>query len=195
VPSERDNSKRAGYRRRVSGLDVTRLIFLDETAINTAMTRRFGRAPSGQRASEIVPRNYGEHLSCIGALSLSGLVASMTVQGAVDTLAFDAYVREILAPCLRMGDIVVLDNLYVHKASEIEEEVARRGGRVVWLPPYSPDYSPIEQCWSKIKACLRRLKARTYEQLYEALKTALELITESDIRGWFNHCGYQVASD
>jgi len=195
VASERDNRKRAGYRRRVSVLDATRLIFLDETAINTAMTRRFGRAPSGERASESVPRNYGEHLSCIGALSLSGLVASMTVQGAIDTLAFDSYVRQILAPCLRAGDIVVLDNLNVHKASEIEEEVARRGGRVVWLPPYSPDYSPIEHCWSKIKACLRRLKARTYEQLYEALKTALELITESDIRGWFNHCGYQVASD
>ena len=195
MPSERDNRKRAGYRRRVARLEVARLIFLDETAVNTAMTRRFGRAPSGERDSERVPRNYGEHLSCVGALSLRGVVASMTVSGAIDTLAFNAYVRQLLAPCLRSGDILVLDNLNVHKASNIEQEATRRGARVIWLPPYSPDYSPIEQCWSKIKACLRRLKARTYEQLNEALKTALELVTESDIRGWFNHCGYQVASD
>lgn len=195
VPSERDNRKRAGYRRRINGLDVARFIFIDETALNTAMTRRHGRAPSGQRVNESVPRNYGEHLSWVGALSLRGMVASMTVQGAVDTIAFNTYVREILAPCLCPGDIVILDNLNVHKASDLEAEVAQRGARVIWLPPYSPDYSPIEQCWSKIKECLRSLKARTYDQLYEALSAALELVSESDIRGWFNHCGYQVASD
>ena len=172
-----------------------RFIFLDESAINTAMTPTHGRAPVGERVADSAPRNYGEQTSIVGALSYGrGLVATMTLTGAVDTLAFDAYLLRVLGPRLRKGDVVVLDNLNVHKASQVEEVTALRGAEVIWLPPYSPDFSPIGQCWSKIKTLLRAAKARTRQELEKALATAIGQVTESDIRGWFKHCGYRVAS-
>jgi hypothetical protein len=129
-----------------------RFVFLDESAVNTAMTPTHGRAPVGERVVDSAPRNYGEQTSLVGALSLGrGLLAVMTLTGAVDTPAFDAYLTRMLRPQLRKGDVVVLDNLNVHKASQVEEVAAERGARVLWLAPYSPDFSPIEQCWSKIK--------------------------------------------
>lgn len=194
VASERNNYKRAWFRRRVAGIDPKRLVFIDEAAVNTAMTRNFGRAAPGERVVERVPRNYGEQTSMISALGLRGLLATMTLEGAVDTLAFNAYINEVLAPTLDRGDVVILDNLNVHKASQIEEVAAARGARVIWLAPYSPDMSPIEQCWSKIKQALRAAKARTREELEEALISAMKLVTSSDIRGWFCYCGYPVAS-
>ena len=175
-------------------LNQRRLIFVDESGVNTAMTRRYGRAPRGERVIDSVPRNYGAQTSLISALSLkSGIVATMTVEGAVDTLCFDAYSERVLGPCLRRGDVVVLDNLGAHKASLIEQVAAERGAQVLWLPPYSPDYSPIEQCWSKIKTYLRAAKARTKEELEKALAQAIKLIDKTDIRGWFKHCGYSIA--
>jgi transposase len=159
------------------------------------MTPRYGRAPRGERVCDSVPRNYGEQTSVIGALSFGrGLLATMTLPGAVDTLAFDAYLARMLRPRLRKGDVVVLDNLNVHKASQVEQVAASRGARVLWLSPYSPDFSPIEQCWSKIKTSLRAAKARTREELEKALARAINQITKADIRGWFKHCGYKVAS-
>jgi transposase len=194
VASERNNYKRAWFRRRVSGINPEQLIFIDEAAVNTAMTRHFGRAAPGERVIERVPRNYGAQTSLISAIGLRGLLATMSLEGAVDTLAFDAYIGEVLRPKLKAGDVVILDNLNVHKASQIERVVTRRGARVIWLAPYSPDYSPIEHCWSKIKQALRAAKARTREELEAALAKVLKLITKSDICGWFNHCGYSVAS-
>jgi transposase len=144
---------------------------------------------------DYAPRNYGEQTSLIGALSFGrGLIAVMTLTGAVDTLAFDAYLSRVLGPRLRKGDVVVLDNLGVHKASQVERVAEACGARVLWLAPYSPDFSPIEQCWSKIKTLLRAAKARTREELEQALAQAIKLIKKSDIRGWFKHCGYKVAS-
>ena len=195
VASERNNYKRAGFGRRVSGVDPQRLIFIDEAAVNTAMTRHFGRAAPGERVVESVPRNYGEQTSMISALGLRGLIATMTLEGAVDKLAFNAYVKEVLAPKLNEGDVVILDNLNVHKASQIEDVAAIRGAKVIWLSPYSPDYSPIEQSWSKIKQILRATKARTREELEAALVKAMKSVTSYDILGWFKHCGYVVASD
>ena len=195
MASERNNYKRAWFRRRVRGLDAYRLIFIDEAAVNTAMTRRFGRAAPGERVIDRVPRNYGAQTSLVSAIGLRGLVATMTLEGAVDTPAFNAYINEVLAPKLNRGDVLILDNLNVHKASQIEQAALTHGAQVIWLAPYSPDYSPIEQCWSKIKQTLRAAKARTREQLETALVKALNLITRSDIRGWFKHCGYEVASD
>ena len=193
--SERNNYKRGWFWRRVRGMNHRRFIFLDESAINTAMTPTHGRAPVGERVVDSAPRNYGEQTSIVGALSFGrGFVATMTLTGAVDTLAFDAYLARVLGPRLRKGDVVVLDNLNVHKASQVEEVAAQRGAEVIWLPPYSPDYSPIEQCWSKIKAYLRAAKARTREELEKALAEAIKQVTKSDIRGWFKHCGYKVAS-
>ena len=128
-------------------------------------------------------------------MGLRGLVAALTVEGAIDTEVFNAYAERVLGPRLRPGDVVVLDNLTAHRASRIEEVAEARGARVLWLPPYSPDYSPIEQCWSKIKAFLRGAKARTREALEEALTAALGLVTKADIRGWFKHCGYSLARE
>src|SRR5215218_112101 len=192
--SERNPYKRGWYWRRVRRVNHRRLIFLDESAVNTAMTPTHGRAPRGARVHDAAPRNYGEQTSIVGALSFGrGLLAVMTLTGAVDTLAFDAYLARVLAPRLRKGDVLVLDNLNVHKASQVQEVAEERGARVLWLAPYSPDFSPIEQCWSKIKTYLRGAKARTADALDEALAQAIGLVTRADIRGWFKHCGYSLA--
>ena len=157
------------------------------------MTRRYGRAPRGERVHDSAPRNYGSHTSVIGAMGLRGLMATLTVEGAVDTLCFDAYAERVLGPRLRRGDVVVLDNLGAHRASRIEEVAKGRGAQVLWLAPYSPDFSPIEQCWSKIKSFLRGAKARTSDELDRALAQAIGLVTRADICGWFKHCGYSLA--
>jgi transposase len=193
--AERNNYKRGWFRRRARSLNQHRFVFVDESAVNTAMTRRFGRAPRGERAVDAAPRNYGAHTSVIGAVGLRGLVATLTVEGAVDTLCFDAYAERVLGPQLRRGDVVVLDNLGAHRASRIEEVAAKHGAQVLWLTPYSPDFSPIEQCWSKIKAFLRGAKARTNSELNRALAQAIKLVTKTDIRGWFKHCGYSLARE
>ena len=192
--AERNNYKRGWFRRRARSLNKRRFVFVDESAVNTAMTRRYGRAPRGERAHDSAPRNYGTHTSVIGAMGLRGLVAALTVEGAVDADCFNAYAEQVLRPRLRRGDVVVLDNLGAHRASRIEEVAESRGARVLWLAPYSPDFSPIEQCWSKIKTALRAAKARTREELEKALSCAIDQVTKSDIRGWFKHCGYRVAS-
>jgi transposase len=193
--AERNNYKRAWFRRRARRLRQRRFVFVDETAVNTAMTRRYGRAPRGERAHDSAPRNYGAHTSVIGAMGLRGLVATPAVEGAVDTLCFDAYAEKVLAPRLRPGDVVVLDNLTAHRASRIEEVAQSRGAQVLWLAPYSPDFSPIEQCWSKVKTYLRGVKARTEDELNKALAQAIGLVTKADIRGWFKHCGYSLARE
>ena len=193
--AERNNYKRGWFRRRARRLSQRRFIFVDETAVDTAMTRRYGRAPRGERAHDSAPRNYGTHTSVIGALGLRGLVATLAVEGAVDAEVFNVYAEQVLGPRLRRGDVVVLDNLTAHRASRIEEVAEARGARVLWLAPYSPDFNPIEQCWSKIKAFLRGAKARTAGALDEALAQAIGLVTKSDIRGWFKHCGYSLAHE
>lgn len=193
--AERNNYKRGWFRRRARSMNKRRFVFIDESAVNTAMTRRYGRAPTGERAYDSAPRNYGTHTSVIGAMGLRGLIATLTVEGAVDAEVFNAYAARVLGPRLRRGDVVVLDNLTAHRASRIEEVAEARGAQVLWLPPYSPDYSPIEQCWSKIKSYLRGAKARTREALEEALTAALGLVTKADIRGWFKHCGYSLARE
>jgi transposase len=159
------------------------------------MTRLRGRAPKGERIHEGVPRNYGPQTSMIGTLALSGAEAVMTLEGAVDTDAFNAYIEHVLRPTIRSGDVLVLDNLTAHHASRIEEVAEGCGAEVIWLSPYSPDFSPIEMMWSKIENALRAAKARTREELERAFKAALELITESDCLGWFSHCGYRVTSN
>lgn len=174
--------------------EVKRLKFIDEAAVHTAMTRRYGRAAPGERVTDSVPRNYGTQTSVISCLGWDGVEATMTVEGAVDTLVFNAYVEQVLRPRVQAGDVLVLDNLRAHKASVIEEVAAACGARVLWLPPYSPDYAPIEQMWAKVKEALRAAKARTRDALERALTEALALVRETDIRGWFRHCGYEVAA-
>ena len=172
-----------------------RLRFLDEAGATTILTRLYARAVGGNRTSEAVPRNYGVSTSMISTLGAAGVEATMIIEGSVDTLVFNAYCEHILRPTLRPGDVIVLDNLGAHRASRIQEITARCGARVLWLPPYSPDFSPIELMWSKVKAYLKKVKARTQEALESAIKAALETITVSDCRNWFRHCGYEVTSN
>lgn len=156
------------------------------------MTRRYGRAPRGTRATESVPRHYGPQTSVISAVSLDGAQATMTVEGAVDTSTFNASIEHVLRPTIRRGDVLVLDNLAAHRASRLELVAAACGAQVLWLAPYSPDFSPIELMWSKIKTKMRAAKARTAQELNDALVAALQQVTRADCLGWFSHCGYQV---
>lgn len=156
------------------------------------MTRRYGRAQRGERVHDAVPRNFGRNVSILGSLSCYGMEAVMTVDGAVDANVFRAYVRHVLTPTLRSGDIVVMDNLSVHKVDGIEAMITATGAQLIYLPPYSPDWSPIEPCWSKIKTHLRGLKVRTREALDQALTKIIPRVSNSDARGWFAHCGYSV---
>jgi len=160
--------------------------------VNLALTRRYGRAPRGERAAGSTPLNYGQNLTLIGALSSGGLDALLTIEGATDGEVFRAYTQRVLCPTLRAGDIIVMDNLGAHKVSGIGEAIEARGASLVYLPPYSPDLSPIEQCWSKIKTGLRAMGARTRRKLERAIKRALETITQSDALAWFAHCGYKL---
>jgi transposase len=171
---------------------LARFKFIDESGVNISMTRLYGRAPKGQRVLGSVPQNWGRNITLLAALSVAGVDATMTVEGATDTDVFCAYVSEVLAPTLSKGDIVVMDNLSAHKAQKVRELIEATGARLVYLPPYSPDFNPIERCWSKIKTYLRATKARTSERLDEAIKKAFETITESDARAWFKHCGYAL---
>jgi transposase len=158
------------------------------------MTRRFGRAAPGQRVQDATPKNTGRNVTVIGCLSCYGLDAVMTVEGATDAAVFRAYVCKVLAPTLRPGDVVVMDNLGAHKVEGIEAAILTRGAELIYLPPYSPDCSPIESCWSKLKTRLRSLKARTRKELDQAIKKAMNTISNSDARGWFAHCGYSLNS-
>lgn len=193
MASERDEDKRAAFRAHIGQVANERLIFVDETSTHTAMTRRYARAPRGQRAYGTVPRTHGSNLSVIGALGLRGMIATLSVDGAVDTEVFDSFVSHVLVPALQAGDVVVLDNLSVHHASTIEQAVREIGGTVSFLPSYSPDFSPLEPCWSKLKTYLRGCAARTRVLLEDALTKALQTLSPEDIRGWFHHCGYEVA--
>ncbi len=195
MAGERNSYKRAWFWRRIRELDVRRFRFIDESGSNLSLTRRFGRAPKGCRVVESVPRNYGQQTSVISTVGVSAVAATMTVEGAVDTVVFNIYVEQVLRPTIEAGDILVLDNLSAHRASCIEVVAAECGAVVIWLPPYSPDFSPIELMWSKIKAYLRAAKARTREALEQALVAALKLVTPEDCEGWFSHCGYQVTSN
>ncbi len=156
------------------------------------MTRLYGRAAKGERVIETVPQNYGEIITMLATLSLSGIQAPMTINGSVDGMVFKVYVEEVLCPTLTGGDVVVMDNLPAHKVSGIKELIEAKGAKLVYLPPYSPDLNPIEKCWSKIKTYLRKAKARTREELEKALREALLLITEEDAVGWFKSCGYTI---
>ena len=156
------------------------------------MIRRYGRAAPGQRVVDHVPDNYGNNYTMLAALGLDGLHAPWVVDGAVNGDIFRCWVRDILCPTLRPGDIVLWDNLSAHKVAGVEELITARGARLLRLSPYSPDFNPIEPCWSKIKTGLRRAKARTVEALIDAIKHALDTVSEADIRGWFTHCGYSI---
>lgn len=156
------------------------------------MTRHFGRAQPGARVQDAVPKNHGKNITILGALSAEGIDAVMTIEGATDAAVFRAYVAQVLVPTLSPGEVVVMDNLGAHKVEGIREMIEAAGAKLLYLPPYSPDLSPIEPCWSKLKTALRAAKARTRDALDDALARALRTVTASDARGWFQHCGYAL---
>lgn len=154
------------------------------------MTRTHARAPKGARARVTEVFNRGNNISVISALGLQGVLAPMAIEGAVNSEIFDSYVEHMLAPCLRPGNMVLLDNVKFHYSPRAIELMEAAGAKVVHIPAYSPDFNPIEECISKIKEALRSFKARTKRKLSNALAKAIAMVTESDIRGWFKHCGY-----
>ncbi|MGI4862847.1 MAG: IS630 family transposase [Janthinobacterium lividum] len=172
--------------------DVTRFKLVDETSVNLTYTRRYGRAPGGQRVDAAVPLRNGPNVTVVAALSAQGVEAVMELEGAVNTASFAVYLEQVLGPGLQPGDVVVLDNLSVHKAAGLAELVEARGARLLYLPPYSPDFTPIELAFSKLKTHLRTAAVRTREALTSALQAALAWITADDAQNWFDHCGYHV---
>jgi len=154
------------------------------------MTRLYGRAPAGERVNEYVPDVRFERTSIMGAMGLNGIIAPLTYKGTLNGEFFGAYVRECLAPAMKTGDTLMLDNLSAHKVTDALEPLYDKGINVIFLPPYSHDFNPIEQAWSKIKAYLRKIKARTFDELFYATGDALSMVTDEDIRGWVGDCGY-----
>lgn len=191
--SERKEEERRKWWEKVQKLDPKQLVFVDESGSNIALTRLYGRAIKGKRVKGIVPRNRGKNMTLISCLTLDGLGESLIINGSANGEIFEIYVERFLAPSLRTGQIVIMDNASIHKGKKVRELIEARGCQLLFLPAYSPDFSPIEEAYSKLKAVLRSLQARTRESLQEALGYALTTISSSDAFGWFRHCGYAQA--
>ena len=188
--SERVRILRVEWQRQQPDLKRRKLWFLDETGVNLSLARSFGRAFGGQRAMGNVPKNYGSGVTVLGAMRDDGQLATLEVHGATDELVMLAFIREILTPVLKKGDLVVMDNLTSHKTQQVQQAFAELEVEVLYLPPYSPDLNPSEKMWSKVKALLRSAEARTFEQLIPAIAAALARVTAQDALGWFASCGY-----
>jgi len=172
---------------------LPRLKFLDEFGVNLGLTRLYGRAAPGERVVEATPGTSGPHYTGIATLGVTGVQAPLLFEGAMTTLIFETYVDDVLAPTLQSGEILMLDNLSAHKGGQAQAILEARGVRVIFLPPYSPDLNPIEKCWAKVKQALRAAKARTWDDLVDALAKALRSVSPGDVLAWFNHCGYKTA--
>ena len=190
--SERKPTKRAEFLARIRDRDAQDIVVIDEMGSNLNLTPRYARAPRGERAHGSIPRNTPPNTTLIAALTLDGMGAAMVLEGATTTAAFEVYVEHFLAPTLRRGQVVVLDNLSAHKSTHVAEMITKCGCELWPLPAYSPDFSPIEEAFSKVKNGLRRAKARTAAALLDALTDGLDTITAADARGYFTHCGYRV---
>lgn len=169
------------------------LIVIDECGSNLNLTPRYARAPRGQRAIGYVPRNTPPNTTLIASLTLQGMGPALIVPGATDRFAFETYVEQILAPALRPGQVVVMDNLSVHHRTRVHQLIAARQCEVWFLPSYSPDLSPIEPAFAKLKQAWRKAEARTLDALYDTISTSLPTITPEDARGFFTDCGYHVS--
>jgi transposase len=169
---------------------------LDESGVNLSLIRRCARSLRGTRAYGKRPNRRGKNVSVIGAVSLNGLLVQWSALGAIDGLTFEAFIAQKLVPQLWQGAVVIMDNCSIHKNNpELEALMTAAGARIIYLPPYSPDFSPIENCWSKVKSILRRIGARTYSDLLKALEVAFTEVTKKDFLGWFTHCCYCTELD
>jgi transposase len=190
VAIERKEEERQAWREQTKDLDPEQMVFIDETASHTAMTRMYSRAPKGKRAHGFVPRNKGKNTTILASLSLSGMGESVILEEAANGEMFTLYIEQILMPSLQKGTMVIMDNASIHEGSQVREAIESKGCQLLFLPPYSPDFSPIEEAFSKIKAFLRKIGARTREELQDAIKQAMQEVTCADALGWFRHCGY-----
>jgi transposase len=190
--SERDTpevqEERREFAEEVESIEPKRLVFVDETGVTTAMTPAYGRAPKGERVESSAPASW-ESVTVIAAMGMGGVRAPMAIDGAINAATFLMYVKQVLVPALRRGDVVIFDNLASHLSPAVSEAIERAGASVLPLPPYSPDFNPIEEMFSKFKEFLRRVGARAKEHLNDAIGEGLREVTPEDILGWFRHAG------
>jgi transposase len=194
--AERDAALRATWHLDVAlNLDPADLVSVDEVGVSLALTRAYARAPRGERAIGRVPRNHGTPTSVIAALTPTGISAALSRLGAIDTAAVRVFVRDLLAPTLRPGQVVLFDNLTAHHDPQVRAMIEAKECVVAHLPTYSPDFAPIEPAFAKFKAMVRQIAARTQQALDQAITTGLDSITAEDARGFFNHCGYPLPAE
>jgi transposase len=192
---ERDEWLRVAWRATVAREIATeRLVFVDEMGTNTSLHPLYAWSPKGERARCSVPRNRGPNTTLLASMTAEGMGACLAVEGATTRLIFEAYIEKVLLPSLGRGQVVVvMDNLSAHKGERVRELLESAGCELLYLPPYSPDFSPIEEAFSKVKCLLRKAQARSREALVEAIGKALDAITARDARGFFEHCGYRAS--
>jgi len=186
--------QRAWWQLQAAGLDPERLVFIDETWAKTNMTRPRGRALRGMRVVDKVPHGHWKTTTFVAALRTSGLTAPLVLDGAMNGEAFLAYVEQVLVPTLRRGDVVVMDNLSSHKKVGVRQAIERVGAQLLYLPPYSPDFNPIELAFSKFKRLLRTAAERTVEALWQTCGKLLDRFQEQECRSYFRHCGYRYTN-
>lgn len=190
---ERDEFLRAAWRLLFAEwTDVEDLVFVDEMGTNVSLSPIYAWSRRGERAHAKAPRNWGENVTLLASITARGLGPCLAVEGPTRREVFETYLEWVLAPALRPGQTVVVDNLSSHKGGRVKEIVEGRGCELVYLPPYSPDLNPIEQAFSKVKGLMRKAEARTREALVEAMGRALDALTSRDARGFFGHCGYRT---
>ena len=189
--AERDEFLRAAWRLLVAGqIDTERLVFVDEMGTNVSLSPLYAWSRKGERAFGSAPRNWGKNVTLLASITREGLGPCPAVEGSTTREVFEAYLERVLAPTLRPGRVVVMDNLSAHKGGRVKQIIEGRGCELLYLPPYSPDLNPIEQASSKIKGLLRRAEARARESLIAAMGLALSAVSARDARGFFGHCGY-----
>jgi transposase len=188
---ERDELLRAAWKVMVAQeIDARSLVFVDEMGTNTSLSPLYGWSKKGERAYCSVPRNRGPNTTLLSSMSISGIGPSLAVEGATNREVFETYVERVLAPRLRPGQVVVMDNLSSHKGDKVKELIEEQGCELIYLPPYSPDFNPIEEAFSKIKGLVRNSEARGREALVDAIGKGISMVTAEDARGFFAHCGY-----
>jgi transposase len=188
--TERSAVKRRIWQWFANTQDTSQFVFIDESGANITLVPRYGWAPKGERSRGTVPRNYQQNLTLFASLSPAGLTSAMVIDGAADRAAFELYVRQIVVPTLIPGQVVILDNLAVHKQPAVRQLIHAAGCRLLFLPSYSPDFNPIELAFAEIKAYLRRMAARTRERLEEEIGRAIDRVTPEHAAAYFRHCGY-----
>jgi transposase len=172
---------------------VRQYVFLDECGVTTDLLRRYGRSPRGTRLHDHTPCGHWETHTVIAALRPNGVTAPAVFDGPIDNASFYAYIEQVLVPSLRAGDVVVLDNLAMHRQPEVRAAIEAVGAQLRFLPPYSPDFNPIEQAFAKLKAFLRAARPRTFDQVTALVAAALEFFTPAECRNYIRHCGYRLA--